>query len=162
MNEPKKIGVIGLWHLGSVLCASWAKLGFEVIGFDYNEDRVNNLINGLPPVFEPNLGETIKHFSQKGNLNFSNRLDDLNKCDFIFLSYDTPVSENDSSDLTILEESVNDIKNIMKNNSILIVSSQSPAGYCSILRKILEDHNDSLELAYSPENFRLGEAIECY
>ncbi len=162
ITKSKKIGVIGLWHLGSVLCASWAKLGFKVVGFDYDKECVNNLSKGIPPVFEPNLSETIKKFVEKGSLNFSNRLDDLNKCDFIFLSYDTPVSENDSSDLTILEESVNDIKNIMKNNSILIVSSQSPAGYCSILRKILKDQNDSLELAYSPENLRLGEAIECY
>lgn len=162
MKKSNKIGVIGLWHLGSVLCASWAKLGFQVVGFDYDKERVNRLSKGLPPVFEPNLGETVKKFVEKGTLNFSNSLEDLKDCDFILLSYDTPVSDNDSSDLTILEKSVNDIKNIMKDNSILIVSSQSPAGYCSVLRKKLQNHNGTLELAYSPENLRLGEAIDCY
>jgi UDPglucose 6-dehydrogenase len=162
LKQSQKIGVIGLWHLGSVLCASWAKLGFQVVGFDYDKDRVSSLSKGLPPVFEPNLKETIKKFVAKGTLNFSNTLEDLKECDFILLSYDTPVSDTDSSDLTILKKSVNDIKNIMKDNSILIVSSQSPAGYCSILRKNLQDQNDTLELAYSPENLRLGEAIDCY
>jgi len=162
LKKSKKIGVIGLWHLGSVLCASWAKLGFEVVGFDYDKERVNSLSKGLPPVFEPKLEETIKKFVKKGTLNFTNSLEDLKECDFILLSYDTPVSNNDSSDLTILEKSVKDVKNIMKNNSILIVSSQAPAGYCSILRKNLQDQNGTLELAYSPENLRLGEAIHCY
>ena len=49
----KKIGVIGLWHLGSVLCAAWSKLGYKVIGFDYEKKRVDKLLNGIPPVFEP-------------------------------------------------------------------------------------------------------------
>ena len=162
MKKSNKIGVIGLWHLGSVLCASWAKLGFNVVGFDHDKERVNRLSQGMAPVFEPNLEETVKKFIEKGTLNFSNSLEDLKECNFIILSYDTPVSDNDSVDLSILEKSVNDIKNIMKDNSILIVSSQSPAGYCSLLRKNLQNYNDTLELAYSPENLRLGEAIDCY
>ena len=53
----KKIGVIGLWHLGSVR-AAWSKLGYKVIGFDY-EKRVDKLLNGIPPVFEPELNTII-------------------------------------------------------------------------------------------------------
>lgn len=162
LDTSKKIGVIGLWHLGSVLCASWAKLGFDVVGFDYEKTRVDNMNNAIPPVFEPSLKEVIKHYTNKNSLNFTHNLNDLNQCDFIILSYDTPVSDNDSCDLSILENSVNDLKKIMMNNSVLIVSSQSPAGYCSKLRDILKNENKSLELAYSPENLRLGEAIDCY
>ena len=161
-DKTAKIGVVGLWHLGSVLCASWAKLGFNVIGFDYDKERVNDMNNSLPPVFEPNLSETIKQFLKKNTLQFTNNLKDLNECDFIILSYDTPVLNDDSCDLSILENSVHDLKNIMKDGSILIVSSQSPAGFCSTLRNVLKNQNDSLELAYSPENLRLGEAIHCY
>tara|TARA_B100001057_G_scaffold171070_1_gene171867 strand:- start:20628 stop:21935 length:1308 start_codon:yes stop_codon:yes gene_type:complete len=162
VDKSSKIGVVGLWHLGSVLCASWAKLGFSVIGFDYDKDRVDNMNNSHPPVFEPNLSETIEQFLKEDTLLFTNSLEDLNQCDFIILSYDTPVLDDDSCDLSILENSVNDLKNIMKDESILIVSSQSPAGFCTILRNILKKQNDSLELAYSPENLRLGEAIHCY
>ena len=50
----------------------------------------------------------------------------------------------------------------MKDNSILIISSQSPVGFCSHLRNKIKQKNKTLELAYSPENLRLGEAIECY
>jgi len=50
----------------------------------------------------------------------------------------------------------------MKNDSVLVMSSQSPVSFCKKARGWLKEKNDSLELAYSPENLRLGEAIQCY
>jgi UDPglucose 6-dehydrogenase len=162
LSKSKKIGVVGLWHLGSVLCAAWSKLGYEIKGFDYDKQRVTGLLKGIPPVFEPDLSETIRTYVRDGILSFSSNMRSLSKCDFIFLSYDTPVTDDDSSDLTILEKSVKDLRTVMKDDSILIVSSQSPVGYCSTLRTILRNENKTLDLVYSPENLRLGEAIECY
>ncbi len=160
MNE--KIGVIGLWHLGCVTSASWAKLGFKVTGFDYDEQRIKNLNNGIPPIYEPGLSELIKDRTKSNFLLYSNDIEVLSGCDFIFLCYDTPVRDDDSSDTSILEKSVDDAKRIMKDNAILIISSQSPVGYCSELRTKMKDFNNTLDLAYSPENLRLGEAINCY
>lgn len=158
----KKIGVIGLWHLGCVVSASWSKLGYIVTGFDYDNSRIKNLQTGIPPIFESNLSELIKDRIEKKLLQYSTDIKALSDCDFIFLCYDTPVRDDDSSDTSILEKSVDDVKKIMKDNAILIVSSQSPVGYCSILRKKMKDFNSTLDLAYSPENLRLGEAINCY
>ena len=159
MRKYEKIGIVGLWHLGTVLCAAWSTLGYDIIGFDHDKQRVNDLSKGIPPVFEPNLNDTILSCINKGNLSFSSDLQSLNNCDFIFLSYDTPVRDDDSCDLTILEKSVKEIRKVIKDNSILIVSSQSPVGYCTTLGSILKDENKTLDIAYSPENLRLGEAI---
>jgi len=158
----KTIGVIGLWHLGCVLCAAWYRLGNKVIGFDYDKERVDRLNNGEPPLFEPNLSETLSRGLLEKSVRFSTDLRQLAECDCIFLSYDTPVSEDDSSDTSILTKSVSDVSSVMKNDSVLIVSSQSPAGFCRQLRDHLKNANTSLELACSPENLRLGEAIDCY
>ena len=158
----KKIGIIGLWHLGCVLAASWSKLSNKVNGFDYDKDRIDNLNRGIPPLFEPNLDEVLKESIKMELVEFSNSIETLKSCDYIFLSYDTPVNDDDTSDTTILERSVLDIRNIMKDGAVLIVSSQSPVGYCSHLRNLLKEVNKSLDIAYSPENLRLGEAIECY
>jgi len=158
----KKIGIIGLWHLGCVVSVSWAKLGYQVIGFDYDEPRIKNLQSGIPPIFEPNLTELIKNRIKNDLLNFSHNVKSLSECDFIFLCYDTPVRDDDSSNTSILDKSVDDVKRVMKDGSVLIVSSQSPVGYCSELRKKMKDFNSTLDLAYSPENLRLGEAINCY
>ena len=55
-----KLGVVGLWHLGCVLCTAWSKLGNQVIGFDYDSALINNLKQAIPPLFEPDLAESIK------------------------------------------------------------------------------------------------------
>lgn len=158
----KKIGVFGLWHLGSVLTASWAKLGYQVVGFDYDSDIIKNLNIGIPPIYEPHLEATIKENLTEQVVKYTTNLHDLQECEFVFLAYDTPVLDDDSSDTSILTQSINDLKTVLQNEAVVIISSQSPVGYCSDLRGLLREHNPTLELAYSPENLRLGEAIQCY
>lgn len=155
------IGIFGLWHLGCVLAASWSKLGHQVIGYDYSSYNVENLKQCIIPLYEPFLEETIKKGLTR-NLKFTNNIQDLIDCDYVFLAYDTPVDDNDDSDTRILTKSIEDLSKVLKNNSIVIISSQSPIGFCSTLRNLLKSQNSTLELAYSPENLKLGEAIECY
>ena len=116
------IGVVGLWHLGCIISTSWAKLGNTVIGFDYDAKRVENLKAGDPPLYEPGLKESINTVLAAKTLCFTTNIGDLSQCDFVFLSYDTPVREDDSTDATILTDSVNDLKKILKNGSVLIVT----------------------------------------
>ena len=156
------IGVVGLWHLGCVISASWAKLGNNVVGFDYDIARVKNLNAGDPPLYEPGLKESLDEARTAKKISFTNTISDLSACDVVFLSYDTPVRDDDSTDATILTRSVNDLKKIMKDGSVLIISSQSPAGFCRELRALLQSTNSTLDIAYSPENLRLGEALQCY
>ena len=91
----KKIGVFGLWHLGCVISATWSKSS-DVIGYDYDYENVEKLKNGTPPIYEPFLEEAIKENLNK-TLKFTNDQSNLNDCDFIFLAYDTPVNDDDSS-----------------------------------------------------------------
>jgi len=154
----KKIGVFGLWHLGCTILASWSKLGYNVIGYDYEYLTIDKLKKGITPIFEPQLEEIIKN----KNITFTNNQNDLSECDFIFLAYDTPIDDQDNSDLTLLNKAIDDLSKILKDNTIVIISSQAPIGLCSNLRNKLKKYNTTLDLAYSPENLRLGESINCY
>ena len=162
MRKQTKIGIVGLWHLGCVLSVVWSKLGFRVVGFDYSKKIVESLIQDIPPIFEPHLKEMIKNARNRHALSFTNKIKLLNDCDFIFLAYDTPILDNDKSDLTVLKRAVNDLGNILKDGAIFIVSSQVPVGTCKEFRVELQKKNPTLELVYSPENLRLGEAIKVY
>jgi len=162
MEREIRIGIVGLWHLGCVLSAAWSKLGFRVIGFDYSKDLINNLNRNQPPIFEPNLEEILMHARERGKLNFTNEIQLLKDCDFIFLAYDTPVLDNDESDLTPLQRAIDNLGDIMKDGAVVIVSSQTPVGTCQRFRTHLQRKNATIELVYSPENLRLSEAIECY
>lgn len=161
-EEKTKIGIVGLWHLGCVLSAAWSKLGFKVMGFDYSKDIIKSLNQNQPPIFEPGLVEMMVELKERNNLKFTNEINSLRQCDYIFLTYDTPVLENDESDLTPLQKAIDDLGNILKDGSIIIVSSQTPAGTCNRFRTEVQKKNPAIELVYSPENLRLGEAIQCY
>ena len=57
--EEKKVCVIGIWHLGSVTAGCLADLGYNVVGFDRDAGRVQNLNEGVPPLFEPGLEDLL-------------------------------------------------------------------------------------------------------
>lgn len=162
MQKEVKIGVVGLWHLGCVLSAAWSKLGFKVIGFDYSKQLIDDLNLNRPPVFEPHLEETLMNSKKENKLDFTDEIKLLGECDFIFLAYDTPVLDNDDSDLAPLERAIGDMGNVLKDGAVVIVSSQTPVGTCEKFRADLKKKNPAAELVYSPENLRLGEAINCY
>ncbi len=152
------VGVVGLWHLGCVLSVSWAKLGYDVLSYDANQQLIEGLQKGKAPLFEPGVDELL-HLK---NLQFSGRCEDLASRDFVFLAIDTPV---DDQDISLTESLINLVDHIgpqLKTDCVLIVSSQCPVGLSRQLRARLQGYNASLELAYSPENLRLGQAIECY
>ncbi|MEO8949191.1 MAG: nucleotide sugar dehydrogenase [Mucilaginibacter sp.] len=157
-----KIGVFGLWHLGCTISVSWSNLGYPVVGFENDKKIIDALNNGEPPIFEPFLKENMLTNIENGLLSFTSDQDDLSDCDFVFVTYDTPVDEDDISDTTIVENSIKQLSGIMKDQAVIIVSSQSPVGFISQMRILLKDKNETLEIAYSPENLRLGEAIDCY
>ena len=156
------LGVVGLWHLGCVIASSWASLGCNVRAVDPDEGRIQDLKRGIPPLYEPHLTESIQENLAAGRICFSSGFESLGACDYVFLAYDTPVLEDDTSDTGFLERTVMDIGPFLKRDAILIVSSQSPVGFCGHLRQLLGEKRRGLELAYSPENLRLGEALECY
>jgi UDPglucose 6-dehydrogenase len=162
LQKETKIGILGLTHLGCVLCASWSKLGFKTVGVDLDEKIVNNLNENIPPIFEPGLEEAIRQGISLDTLRFSSDISLLSSCDFIFFGYDTEVDEQDAPDTSYIEARMHQIGPILKENAIVIVSSQLPAGYSRLFRTILQKYRPTLELAYSPENLQLGQAIHCY
>lgn len=161
-NHDRVIGVVGLWHLGSVLSAVWSRLGKTVIGFDTLADRVEGLNRGQAPLFEPGLDQAIANGLQNGRLTFSSSSSVLQQADVIILAEDTPVLDNDRSDFSRLEALFQAILPNMKRGAMLMVSSQAPVGTCVKWRERLLKRNMDLELVYSPENLRLGEALNCY
>lgn len=161
-REPPVIGVVGLWHLGCTIAACWAELGCTVRGVDLDHGVVGQLRQGQPPIYEPGLSEAVQLAVQRGTLSFSTTVDVLAGCQFVFVAYDTPVRDDDTSDLSTIEEMVSRMARHLDREAIVIVSAQLPAGTARRLRGELKKVDPSLELVYSPENLRLGEAMACY
>ena len=153
-----KIAVLGLWHLGSVTSACCAK-HFEVTGLDFDEAVIGNLQQGKAPLFEPGLNELLGAGLQKKSLRFST--DAATAChsaDALWLCYDTPVNENDESDVAFVLERLRRALAHLPNGALVLISSQLPVGTCAQL----EREHPQFHFACSPENLRLGKAIESF
>jgi len=159
-----RVSVVGLWHLGEVVSAGLANLGHEVIGIDTNVDTINNLKKGIPPLKEPGLEEIIREQTENGLLRWSTQYKDLGGSDVVVLAVDTPVDENDEPDVSVLFEITKEISTYIKRDALFVVTSQVPVGTTEkLFHEIKKSNPDSLcEPAYTPENLRLGNAMECF
>ena len=163
MPKRNRICVIGTWHLGSVVSACLADLGYTVIGTDQNNRSIEVLNKGIPPLFEPGLEELIKKNIKTNRLSYTTHIANaLKGCNHVLITYDIPVSENDEVDLSVTFATVKEIAEHLENNTVITVSSQVPIGTCEQIKAMIQKLNPTVDfdIAYSPENLRMGQAIE--
>lgn len=162
-NEQISIAALGLWHLGCVYTASFAKLGFTVVGYDEDKKIVDNLQDGVPPLYEPKLSETIKKHLGK-NLSFSTSIKkSLNNRDYVFITYDLPVDNLDRVRNTIIKKTFDQISRSISPETTIVISSQVAIGTCRRLINLLKKRKiNSPKVIYFPENLRLGNAFKTF
>ena len=158
-NNNKEIGIIGLWHLGSVYAACLAQLGFKVKGFDFDKNTINNLKKGLPPIEEPELKTTIKKYLNNKLFFTNNPEEAIKEKKYIFITYDVPVNENDQIDLTVIGGTFTLISKYISPHTTIVISSQVPVGYSRKWLEKIRKKEKSINILYFPENLRLGTAI---
>jgi UDPglucose 6-dehydrogenase len=155
------ICVLGLWHLGSVTAAGLAALGHRVIGLDFDEARIADLNKGVAPIFEPGLEELLLRGLTSGNLRFSSTVNDAKDIDVLWVTYDTPVDDDDNSDADFVMARIEQALLELRTEALVLVSSQLPVGSIGRLEQAATLHGGAvpLRVAYSPENLRLGKAV---
>jgi UDPglucose 6-dehydrogenase len=152
------VTVLGLWHLGSVTAACGAK-HFQVTGLDFDSANVANLNSGEAPLFEPGLNELLASGIAAGKLSFT---DDpaiaCAKADVLWVAYDTPVNDNDESDVPFVLHRLRRALAQLPEGALVLISAQLPVGTCAQLEKEFPQFH----FACSPENLRLGKAIDSF
>ncbi len=166
MSEVKKIqvGVVGLWHLGVVLSACLNQLGYRVIAFDGNKETIDRLNHGSLPVEEPGISQIFAQALASKRIVFTEDPTKLKDCEIIWIAYDTPVLDDDSADDEYVKNQIYNLLPYIQSDAGLVISSQLPVGTTSIVRKMIDEiiPNNSISLAVSPENLRLGKALDSF
>lgn len=151
------VTVVGLWHLGSVTAACLAAAGHSVVGLDFDERTVQRLQAGQPPVSEPGLDALLK----SPNLSFTTNIAEaVGDAHVVWITYDTPVDEDDRADVEFVVERATQLFPHLRDGTLVIVSSQLPVGTVRRLEEACR--NKTVSFACSPENLRLGKAIEVF
>jgi UDPglucose 6-dehydrogenase len=152
------VTVLGLWHLGSVTAACSAR-HFQVTGLDFDAANIDRLKAGQAPLAEPGLNELLAAGLAAQKLSFTT--DPKIACaraDVLWLCYDTPVNDHDESDTDFVLACLRRALPHLPNGALVLVSAQLPVGTC---RK-LETEFPQFHFACSPENLRLGKAIDAF
>jgi UDPglucose 6-dehydrogenase len=160
-----RVCVLGLWHLGSVTAACLASVGHEVIGFDDDVSVIDALKRGEAPIFEPGLDDLLKAGISNGNLSFSSDLfEALNGAEVLWVALDTPVDDDDNADVQYVHKQIQVALFHLNEGVIVLVSSQMPVGSIYRLEKLASQivPNKKLSFACSPENLRLGRALNVF
>jgi UDPglucose 6-dehydrogenase len=163
-RELRKVGVLGLWHLGCVTAACLAEAGFDVVGVDPDPEVVAALRSGWPPVAEPGLGELIVSGGDAGRLRFDGvEASALAQVEVLWVAFDTPVDEEDRADSDWVIDHARRALALVPSSTLVVVSSQLPVGSVARLEALLaEDWRADLRFACVPENLRLGKALESF
>jgi len=155
-----KIVVAGLWHLGTVTAGCLAAAGHDVVGVDEDEALIARLSAGELPVAEPGLQEIVQAELATGRLRFSSSFAEASGADVVWITYDTPVNEEDRADIDFVHSRAMRLAANMQAGAVLLVSSQMPVG--SIARLEREFGAVRVRFACSPENLRLGKALQVF
>ena len=152
------ITVLGLWHLGCVTAACAAR-HFHVVGLDFDEANLDRLNSGQAPLFEPGLNELIAAGIAGKSLRFTGSPElACPAADVLWVCYDTPVNEQDESDSVYVMVHLRRALLHLSAGSLVLISSQLPVGTC----RQLESEFPQFHFACSPENLRLGRAIDAF
>ena len=159
MNNPK-IALIGLGYVGLPLAASFAHK-YQVVGFDINTKRVDELNSGLDSTNELST-EQLKEVIGS-TLNLTTSLDDIASCNIFIVTVPTPVTSSNSPDLTPVIKASESVASILKKGDTVVYKSTVYPGVTEeVCVPILEEKsglkfNRDFFVGYSPERINPGD-----
>ncbi|TVZ28198.1 UDP-N-acetyl-D-galactosamine dehydrogenase [Gillisia sp. Hel_I_86] len=166
MNNDIKIAVIGLGYVGLPLARLFATK-FPVIGFDINQTRVKELMNGKDATLEVEddilKASLLSKPSNEDGLYCSTNLEDIKDCNYYIITVPTPVDKNNRPDLTPLYKSSETVGKVLKKGDIVIYESTVYPGVTEdecvpVLEKISGlKFNQDFFAGYSPERINPGD-----
>ena len=158
------VAVAGLWHLGTVTAACLASRGIPTLGYDSDPGVISGLTTGRAPLFEPGLDDLLRAGLDNGMLRFSGDRAALANVEIVWIAWDTPVDADDRADVDFVIAQTTAIIPHLRDDALVLVSSQLPVGSVKRLEQAYAAMRPSgrATFACSPENLRLGKAIEAF
>lgn len=159
-----RVCVVGLWHLGTVTAACLASGGHDVTGVDFDPAVVERLNEGVPPLFEPRLEELVRQGIAEGRLRFATDPAAAASAAVVWIAYDTPVDDDDRADVESVVGRARALFPHLADGATVLISSQLPVGTTRRLEEAFSEvaKGRRVAFAYSPENLRLGNAINVF
>lgn len=152
-----KVGVVGLGYVGLPLAVAFGRRGHEVVGFDVQEEKLEQL-----RAFDDRMGEVSEEALREASLIYTSSAADLAGLEFIVVAVPTPVDKSRQPDLTPLIKASQAIAPHLSDGVIVIYESTVYPGVteeecCPILEAAGKKRGVDFRLGYSPERINPGD-----
>jgi UDPglucose 6-dehydrogenase len=161
-----KVTVFGTGYVGLVTGTCLADVGHDVLCVDIDQNKVDNLKNGIVPIFEPGLDSIVKQAVQNGLLNFTTDMDlAVNHGELQFIAVGTPSGEDGSADLQYVVAVAKTIGQRMNGYKVVVNKSTVPIGTAEKVSDALaselklRDLQIPFDVVSNPEFLKEGAAI---
>jgi len=161
------ISIVGTGYVGLVSGACLAETGAFVNCIDVNQSKIDNLNNGIMPIYEPGLEDLVKKNVQKERLLFKTKLSEVvNESDAIFIAVGTPPDEDGSADLKYVVGVAREIGQNLTNYSVIVTKSTVPVGTAKMVKAAIQEELDKrgvqvdFDVASNPEFLKEGNAVD--
>ncbi len=158
-----KITMIGAGYVGLVSGTCFADFGHSVTCVDLDQRKIDALLSGIMPIYEPGLAELVASNVASGRLSFTTDLKaGVAGADAVFIAVGTPSRRGDGhADLTYVYQATRDIASAITGPLVVVTKSTVPVGTGDEVERILRDAAPDAEVAVvsNPEFLREGAAI---
>jgi len=155
--------MIGSGYVGLVSGACFAEFGANVICVDKDESKINSLLSGGIPIYEPGLDDLVKRNVDAKRLSFSTDLEEaVSKADLVFIAVGTPTRRGDGhADLQYVYAAAEEVAGYLNGYTVVVDKSTVPVGTARQVHRIISKTNPDAEfdVASNPEFLREGSAI---
>src|SRR5215207_7089106 len=157
------IAVIGTGYVGLVTGACFAEFGVDVTCVDVDEDKIERLLNGVMPIYEPGLEQLVSKNKQASRLRFTTDVRQaVEQALVIFLAVGTPPKADGSPDLSYVEAAALSVADYMNGYKVIVTKSTVPIGTGEHIRKLISERKKTranFGVVSNPEFLREGAAI---
>jgi UDPglucose 6-dehydrogenase len=153
-----KVAVIGTGYVGLTTAIGLASLGHEVVGYDIDPSKVEQLKAGILSIYEPGLDQMLTDVLATGKLRATSNLSEaLTNAEFVFTCVPTPQDEDGSADLSYVISASKDMKDLLAPGAIVVTKSTVPVGSASQVEDAIG--RADVDVASNPEFLREGAAV---
>lgn len=161
------IAIVGTGYVGLVSGTCFAEMGINVTCVDVNKEKIESLMRGEIPIYEPGLDEMVLRNHSEGRLHFTTDLTTcLDDVDIVFSAVGTPPDEDGSADLQYVLAVARTFGRYIKKYTILVTKSTVPVGTAKKVKAVIQEELDKrgrqipFDVASNPEFLKEGAAIK--
>ncbi len=161
-----RVAVIGTGYVGLVAGACFAHGGFQVICVDIDARKVESLLAGHIPIYEPGLDQVVTEGIAAGRLHFTTvAADAVRNADAVFIAVGTPPQEDGSADLSHVLKVAASIAPHLSGYTAVVVKSTVPIGTCDKVAAAVQAHlpaggDAEFDVVSNPEFLKEGAALD--